>query len=145
MELATVKKSQLPFLHIEGKYYYAGSDCKFFVSSSGIDIDIGYKIYPSIQEAKKAFRLQLKFYKKKIAPRPGYLFLTYFDLRLYYGYTTQIASEINKSFYETHIGYFLREAGNIGLTFCDTKPENFGQINGRLVCVDFGKNSFLED
>ena len=131
-----------PVFRFIGPARGSGVECKFFTRSKSATK--GYKIYDTINEAKKARARQDKAYRSKLAPKPGALFIAITGkkrLRLGYGYQTQVAKRANYWVYTRQYEKVREGLNKLGIPTWDMGMRNCGQIGKRLVMVDFGNAS----
>jgi hypothetical protein len=108
----------------------------------------GIKLFPTKQERDHSFYGQYYGHKKKLAPAVGqrfHLFVPYgergFDglnRTKVYGYFTQVAQNVGR---RAPTEAFLDKIREAKLNTWDLHHANLGTINGKMVCIDFGRVS----
>jgi hypothetical protein len=132
-----------------------GVSCKFI----RLDDDWGIKVYNSSTERDRAVSRQAKLYEHGYAPKVGIVFDVPSTFRSYYCYVTQCAvpliegdAKYARDYYTIATKYRKENPAvsdeitelckNMeaveGRPYSDIHYANFGRLDGKLVCLDFG-------
>ncbi len=117
----------------------SGAECRFFKIPGR---KMGIKAYYDYYEARRAYDLQKRGHRLGVGPAVGQMLIVIdecnFDLWL--GFETEIAKYPTKQVWDEQSKSLRAKLRKIGLGG-DFRPDNCGEINGKLVLVDFGSCS----
>lgn len=122
-------------------------------SSSGIECFFfkigrkGYKFYRREGTRDYCYFAQKIAYRNGIGPEPKEKLVSEFRGKTHYGYETQLAKQVSWKYYESREKQLVKELQEVYRISADCYPEdlcapNCGKIDGRLVIIDFGHQTF---